>query len=99
MLNDPAFTQTTFVVIDFEALTPAVRPAEPIEVAAIAGTLHNSTWAGTCLFQPLMRPPADVPVTRFDTAITGLTSADLATQQPARPVLAALDAACAQHTT
>lgn len=92
MLNDPAFTQTTFVVIDFEALTPAGRPAEPIEVAAIAGRFHDGTWAESARFHSLMRPPDDVAITRFDTAVTGLTSADLATQQPAGPVLGALDA-------
>jgi DNA polymerase-3 subunit epsilon len=92
VLNDPAFTQTTFVVIDFEALTPAGRPGEPIEVAAIAGNFHDGTWAESARFHSLMRPPDDVAVTRFDTAVTGLTSADLAAQQPAGPVLAALDA-------
>jgi DNA polymerase-3 subunit epsilon len=92
VLSDPAFTQTTFVVIDFEALTPAGRPAEPIEVAAIAGRFHDGTWAESARFQSLMRPPDDVAVTRFATAITGLTHADLAAQQPAGAVLAALDA-------
>lgn len=92
MLNDPAFTQTTFAVIDFETLTPSGRPAEPIEVAAVAGMFHHGGWTETGRFQSLMRPPDEVAVTRSDTAMTGLTSKELRTPQPAGPVLAALDA-------
>ena len=32
---------TTFIVIDFEALTPAGRSPEPVEVAAIALACHD----------------------------------------------------------
>jgi len=41
-LSDPAFLAVTYMVVDFETLTPARRPAEPIEVAAIAGKFHPS---------------------------------------------------------
>ena len=34
-LSDPAFLAVTFVVIDFDAVTPAGRPAEPIEVVPV----------------------------------------------------------------
>ena len=33
VLTDPAFTGTTFVVIDFETLTPTGQSPVPIEVA------------------------------------------------------------------
>ncbi|AGJ59561.1 hypothetical protein F750_7137 (plasmid) [Streptomyces sp. PAMC 26508] len=36
LTNDPRFAATTIVVIDFEGLTPAGQPAEPIEVPALA---------------------------------------------------------------
>jgi hypothetical protein len=55
VLNDPAFNQTTFVLIDFETLTPTGRPAEPIEVAAIAGRFHEGSWAESARFHSLMR--------------------------------------------
>jgi DNA polymerase-3 subunit epsilon len=92
ILDDPAFLEHTFVVIDFEGLTPKGRPAEPIEVAAVAGSFHGGQWAESGRFSSLIRPPDDVPVTPFDTAQTGLTEARLRTQQPAALVMAALDA-------
>lgn len=71
VLTDPAFTGTTFVVIDFETLTPAGRPPVPIEVAAIAGRFtEEGGWAESGRFQSLMRPPDDVPFTSFDQAQT-----------------------------
>ncbi|HEV7933178.1 MAG TPA: 3'-5' exonuclease [Actinomadura sp.] len=92
MLNDPDFTRHTYVVIDFEALTPAGRSAEPIEVAAVAVTVRGDELTETERFQALIRPPADVPVTDFDTRQTGITPADLQRAEPASTVLAALDA-------
>jgi DNA polymerase III epsilon subunit-like protein len=36
-MDDPAFLAATYVVIDFESLTPEGRPPVPVEVAAMAG--------------------------------------------------------------
>ncbi|MBL7499281.1 3'-5' exonuclease [Frankia sp. CNm7] len=91
-LDDPAFLGHTFVVIDFEALTPKGRPAEPIEVAAVAGSFCTRHWAETGRFSALMRPPDDVAVTPFDVAQTGITATELRAQRPASQVMAALDA-------
>ncbi|MGW4694079.1 3'-5' exonuclease [Kitasatospora cineracea] len=91
-MRDPRFTGTTFVVIDFEALTPAGRPAEPIEVAALALRAQGGRLAEAGRFESLIRPPADVPVTAMDTGQTGLTAAMLATAPPAAAVMARLDA-------
>ncbi|MFG3260581.1 hypothetical protein [Streptomyces sp. NPDC048172] len=63
-----ALHSTTFVVIDFEALTPAGRPAEPTEVAAVALTVREGRWAETGRFESLIQPPSDVPVTARDLA-------------------------------
>jgi DNA polymerase-3 subunit epsilon len=92
ILDDPAFQEYTFVVIDFEGLTPKGRPAEPIEVAAVAGSFRGGQWAESGRFSSLIRPPDDVSVTPFDTAQTGLTEAVLRTQRPAALVMASLDA-------
>lgn len=92
VMDDPAFLNATYVVIDFEALTPAGQPPVPIEVAAIAGRFTPAgTWEETSRFQSLMRPPHNVPVTSFDQAQTGLTAHELADQPPAAQVMAALD--------
>lgn len=92
MLTDPEFLRTTFVVIDFESLTPRGRPAVPIEVAAVAGNFQAGTWRETGRFTSLMAPPEDVPVTPFDLAQNGLTSQVLSAQPSAADVMAALDA-------
>jgi DNA polymerase III epsilon subunit-like protein len=97
VMDDPAFLAATYVVIDFESLTPAGRPPVPVEVAAIAGRFTPAgDWEETGRFQSLMRPPDDVPVTGFDQAQTGLTARELAGQPPAAQVMAALDARLAR---
>lgn len=90
--DDQPFQTTRFVVIDFEALTPAGRPHVPIEVAAITLGYQAGRLVELDRFASLIQPPADVPVTRFDTAQTGLTRATLAGARPAAAVMADLDA-------
>lgn len=80
------------MVIDFEALTPKGRPAEPVEVAAVAGSFRGGQWAESGRFSSLIRPPDDVPVTPFDIAQTGLNATVLRAQRPAALVMASLDA-------
>lgn len=93
LLKDPKFTATTYVVIDFEGLTPAGRSPVPIEVAAGAGRFDlDGQWVQQWEFDALMRPPADVPVTRFDVEQTGITAAMLADALPAATVMGGLDA-------
>jgi len=75
------------------ALTPAGRPAEPIEVAAVAGRFTTGgQWEERWRFSSLMRPPDDVPVTRFDIAQNGLTADVLRAQRAPGEVMAELDA-------
>ncbi|MFF0413448.1 PolC-type DNA polymerase III [Kitasatospora sp. NPDC004745] len=92
LMQDSRFTGTTFVVIDFEGLTPAGRPAEPIEVAALALRADGGRLVEVGRFESLIRPPADVPVTAFDTAQTGITAQILAAAPAAAEVMARLDA-------
>lgn len=46
LTEDPAFLSITFVVINFEATTPAGHPAQPIEVAALAFR-YRQCWASS----------------------------------------------------
>jgi DNA polymerase-3 subunit epsilon len=93
VLTDPDFGAATWIVIDFETLTPAGRPPVPIEVAAVAGRFGQAGgWTETGRFESLMRPPDDVPVTSFGRAHNGLFGQVLARQPPAGQVMAALDA-------
>lgn len=80
----------TFVVIDFEALTPAGRPAEPTEVAAMALAVQDGKLVEDGRFASLIRPPADVPVTARDLAY-GITEPALRAAAPAATVLGELD--------
>ena len=79
------------IVIDFEALTPAGRSLEPVEVAALALRHADGRWHEQARFSALMRPPDDVPVTSRFTALTGITAAMLAPARSAREVLGELD--------
>ncbi|OIV36193.1 hypothetical protein BIV57_17705, partial [Mangrovactinospora gilvigrisea] len=85
-----ALAGTTFVVVDFEALTPAGRPAEPTEVAALALVVRDGRWAADGRFASLIRPPEDVPVTRWDLA-SGMVEAELRAAPPVAEVLGRLD--------
>jgi hypothetical protein len=58
LTEDPAFLATTFVVIDFEATTPAGHPAQPIEVAALALRYRQCAWVRAGISTSLIRPPA-----------------------------------------
>lgn len=92
LTDDQQFLAMTFVVIDFETLTPAGRPAEPIEVGAVAGRFTpDGHWRENGRYTALMRPPDDVQVTRFDVAQTGLTEQILRAQRPQAQVMAQLD--------
>jgi hypothetical protein len=85
-IADPGLLQATYVTVDFETLAPARRRPEPIEVAAQARTLTaDGTWREVGRFTALIRPPAGVPVTTFDTGQTRITA------RPADDVLAELD--------
>ncbi|WP_208797922.1 PolC-type DNA polymerase III [Microbispora triticiradicis] len=89
---DADFARHTFVVIDFEGLTPAGRSPVPIEVAAVALVPKDGELQETWRFESLIRPPADVPVTAFDTRQTGITAAMLARAAGPEHVMATLDA-------
>lgn len=92
LTDDHQFLDMTFVVIDFETLTPAGRPAEPIEVGAVAGQFTpDGQWRESGRYTALMRPPDDVAITRFDVAQTGLTERILRAQRPQAQVMAQLD--------
>ncbi|MFF4859931.1 PolC-type DNA polymerase III [Streptomyces rubiginosohelvolus] len=92
LTSDPRFTAMTIVVIDFEGLTPAGRPAEPIEVAALALRAREGRLVEVGRFEALMRPPADAPVTARDVQLKGITQRMLDSAAPAAEVMARLDA-------
>ncbi|MEV0623686.1 3'-5' exonuclease [Nonomuraea sp. NPDC050404] len=91
LYGDAAFARHTYLVIDFEALTPAGRPAVPVEVAVLALTVAGDRLSQQWSFESLVAPPAEVPVTAFDVRMTGLTAAMLATAAGPERVMVELD--------
>ncbi len=91
LTQDHAFRGTTFVVIDFEATTPAGYPAQPTEVAALALRYSDGGWRQAGRYASLIRPPAFAPVTPADTAQTGLTPEQLRQAPSPADALGALD--------
>lgn len=90
LTDDGAFRNTTYVVIDFEATTPAGFPAQPVEVAVLA-LRYDGQWRETGRGTSLIRPPAFAPVTPAFTAQTGLTAEQLQAAPTPAEALAALD--------
>lgn len=80
----------TFLVIDFETVTPAARPPEPIEVA-VARIKAGLALDPTLEISWLIRPPEGAPITSFDTAQTGIRWEDVCNQPLVRPTLKRLD--------
>ncbi|MFE2727129.1 PolC-type DNA polymerase III [Kitasatospora sp. NPDC059327] len=96
--TDPKALATSFATVDFETLTPAGRRPEPTEVAVQVRRLNaDGTWEETARFEALIRPPADVPVTDFDTRQTGITAAMLTGARTADYVLADLEQGLLGH--
>jgi DNA polymerase-3 subunit epsilon len=91
LTEDPAFLATTFVVIDFEATTPAGYPAQPVEVAALAVRYRQRAWERAGTSTSLIRPPVFAPVTPADTAQTGLMPEQLSQAPVPAEALGALD--------
>ncbi|TMR22479.1 3'-5' exonuclease [Nonomuraea turkmeniaca] len=89
---DADFARHTYLVIDFEGLTPKGRSPVPVEVAACAVRVASSGLVELWRFDSLMAPPEDVPVTSRFSAQTGITTAMLANAAAPEQVMAALDA-------
>jgi DNA polymerase-3 subunit epsilon len=88
--------ETPFVIVDFETVTPKGRPPEPLELAAMRlgpGLVVDPTFQ----FSRLIRPPADAPLTAFDSQQTGICVQDIADAPDAATVLGQFDASLGQE--
>ncbi|WP_435112178.1 3'-5' exonuclease [Nocardiopsis synnemataformans] len=97
LTGDPLFRETCFVVIDFEATTPAGHPAQPIEVAALALRYGEQGWTESGRSTSLIRPPAFAPVTFANTAQNGLTPQHFTAAPTPAEALGALDRRFTAH--
>ncbi len=92
LTSDPAFAETSFLVIDFETTTPLGRRPEPIEVAALALRANGVRMAEVFRYGALIQPPEHASISNFDVRQTGITQQMVVGQPLAATVLAALDA-------
>ncbi|HEX9358515.1 MAG TPA: 3'-5' exonuclease [Streptosporangiaceae bacterium] len=92
LTSDPSFTEASYLVIDFEATTPAGHRPEPIEVAVLALRPNGARMAEAFRYEALIQPPEHAPISDFDARQTGITAQMVAGQPPAATVLAELDA-------
>ena len=90
-LNQIKIEEASFVVLDFETVTPKGRPPEPIELAAMRinpGPQVDHKFK----FDNLISPPDGAPLTPFDTAQTGIRWNDVRDKPSVSVVLRELDA-------
>src|SRR5258707_15877696 len=92
----PLVRDPTFVVVDFETVTPRGRPPEPLELAAVR-LLPGLVLDPAFQFSRLIRPPDDAPLTTFDTQQTGIGAHDIADAPDAATVLRQFDACLGQE--
>lgn len=89
-LDQTPLEQASFIVVDFETVTPKGRPAEPIELAAMrvgAGLKIDASFQ----VDLLIKPPEGAPITPFDTAQTGIRPSDVENAPDARTALGQLE--------
>ncbi len=85
-LDHQRLAEASFVVIDFETVTPPKRPPEPIELAAmriIPGLRIDQQFRASWF----IKPPDGAPLTSFDTRQTGIRWEDLCDKPPATAIL------------
>ena len=82
--------RASFVVLDFETVTPAGRPPEPLELAVMhiaPGLSVDRAWSRSWL----IKPPEGAPLTPFDTQQTGIRAQDIQEAPDASAVLKEFD--------
>jgi len=90
-LNQMKIEEASFVILDFETVTPKGRPPEPIELAAMrvnSGLRVDSQFR----IDWLIKPPEGAPITPFDTAQTGIRWEDVRDAPLAATVLEQFEA-------
>lgn len=89
-LDQMRIEEASFVVLDFETVTPKGRPPEPIELAAMCigpGLKIDSRFQAGWL----IKPPEEAPITPFDTAQTGIRWEDVRNAPSAATVITQLE--------
>jgi DNA polymerase III subunit epsilon len=89
--DEQSIKMRPFVILDFETVTPAGRPPEPLELAAMRlapGLSIDQSFSVSWL----IKPPIEAPLTAFDTRQTGIREQDIQHAPDALTVLREFDA-------
>jgi len=85
----------TFMVIDFETVTPKGVPPEPIQLGLVQldnlkiNNIKQKSW--------FIKPPSFAPLTTFDTNQTGITQKDLINAKSAGEIFDILEEICSRN--
>ncbi|HCC08069.1 MAG TPA: hypothetical protein DEP72_07950 [Clostridiales bacterium] len=94
-LQERLLEDTSFLVIDFETVTPKGIPPEPIElgILRINNGYEIDYQSGKSTF---IKPPVGIHLTSFDTVQTGITEKDLVDSPNSVEIMKRLDRVCGQ---
>lgn len=89
--NQRRIEEVSYIIIDCETVTPKGFPPEPIELGAMR-VAPGLSIDPLFVVSRLIHPPAQAPLSTFDTRQTGIQEADLLGQPTAQAVLAEFEA-------
>lgn len=87
--------EQTFMVIDFETVTPKGVPPEPIQLGLVQ--IDNLQVSQTKQKSWFIKPPSFAPLTRFDTQQTGITEKDLEKAKNSNEIFNILEEVCGRN--
>lgn len=85
----------TFMVIDFETVTPKGVPPEPIQLGLVQ--IDNLQVSGTKRKSWYIKPPEFAYLTKFDTQQTGITEQDLENAKRSNEIFDILEEICGKN--
>lgn len=87
--------EQSFMVIDFETVTPKGVPPEPIQLGLVQ--IDNLQVSQTKQKSWFIKPPSFAPLTEFDTQQTGITEKDLQNAKNSNEIFNILEKVCGRN--
>lgn len=87
--------EQSFMVIDFETVTPRGVPPEPIQLGLVQ--IDNLQVSQTKQKSWFIKPPSFAPLTEFDTQQTGITEKDLQNAKNSNEIFNILEEVCGRN--
>lgn len=87
--------EQSFMVIDFETVTPKGVPPDPIQLGLVQ--IDNLQVSQTKQKSWFIKPPSFAPLTEFDTQQTGITEKDLQNAKNSNEIFNILEEVCGRN--